>query len=272
MGLIEKISVLWLSFMAVSGLTQQPPAAVQDIIQRSSQATHADWEKAPGFDFCESDRTGKEVKTYQVRMVAGSPYNRLIAVNGKNLSAEDQEKEAKKLDDILRQRQRETVEEHDRRVARYEKERQNDQLMLEELTVAMQFTWKGTETIDGHETYVLDANPKPGYVPKSMETSVLKGMRGTLWIDQASYRWVKVHAEVIRPVMIGGFVARVELGTRFELKEMPVNAEGIWLPYHFSMQSRARILLLFPKSSQADETYFHYQPSGLLSPESCEQP
>jgi hypothetical protein len=77
---VKKISILWLSFMSASGLSQQPPPAVQDIIQRSSQVTHADWERAPSFDFCESDRTGKEVRTYQVRMIAGSPYNRLIAV------------------------------------------------------------------------------------------------------------------------------------------------------------------------------------------------
>jgi hypothetical protein len=271
-GLVEKISAVWLSFMAFSGFSQQSPPPVQDIIQRSSQVTHADWEKAPSFDFCESDRTAKDVRTYQVRMVAGSPYNRLIAVDGKNLSAEDQEKEAKKLEDTLRERQRETVEEHARRVARYERDRQHDQLMLQELTVAMQFRFQGTETIDGHETYVLDAIPRPDYVPKSLETSVLTGMHGRLWIDRASYRWVKVQAEVMRPVTIGRFVARVEPGTRFELKETPVDAAEIWLPAHFSMQSRAKFLLLFPKSSQKDETYFHHQATGLLSPESCQQP
>ncbi|HEU4636030.1 MAG TPA: hypothetical protein VFS41_07625, partial [Edaphobacter sp.] len=183
---VKRIAVLWLSFIPALSLGQQPTLPVQDIIQRSSQATHADWERAPSFDFCESDRIGKELKTYQVQMIAGSRYNRLIAINGKNLSTEDQEKETKRLDAAVRQRQRETVEERHRRVARYEEERRNDQRMLEELTVAMQFTWAGTETIDGHETYVLDANPKPGYVPKSVETSVLKGMRGKLWIDQAS--------------------------------------------------------------------------------------
>jgi len=270
--LVKKISILWLSFLAAPRLSQPSPFTVQDIIQRSSQVTHADWEKAPSFDFCESDRIGKDVKTYQVQMIAGSPYNRLIAINGKSLSAEDQEEEAKKLEATVRQRQRETAEERHRRVARYEKERQNDRLMLEELTVAMQFTWKGMERVDGYETYVLDANPKPGYVPKSVQTSVLKGMRGRLWIDQTSFRWVQVEAEVIRPVMIGGFVARVDAGTRFKLKELPIDNAGTWLPSRFSMQSRTKIFLLFPKSSQADETYFNYQASGLLSPESCQEP
>ncbi|HEU4635151.1 MAG TPA: hypothetical protein VFS41_03175, partial [Edaphobacter sp.] len=82
----------------------------------------------------------------------------------------------------------------------------------------------------------------------------------------------QVEAEVIRPVRIKGFVARVDPGTRFKLKQMPIDTSDTWLPSHFSMQSRARILLLFPKSSQADETYFHYEGNGLLSPESCQWP
>ena len=136
----------------------------------------------------------------------------------------------------------------------------------------MQFTLHGTETVDGHETYVLDALPKAGFSPKTREAAVLMGMRGRLWIDQQSFRWVKVEAEVIHPVMIGGFAARVERGTRFEMEEMPVGATGTWLPSHYAMQAHARILLLFPKSEQHDETYFHYKPAGLLSPESCKQP
>ena len=91
---VNKISILWLSLVAVFGRSQQPPLAVQDIIGRSSQATHGDLEKAPGFDFCMLDRSGTDERTYLVRMIAGSPYNRLVAINGKTLSTEDEQKEA----------------------------------------------------------------------------------------------------------------------------------------------------------------------------------
>jgi hypothetical protein len=91
-----------------------------------------------------------------------------------------------------------------------------------------------------------------------MEAQVLTGMRGQLWIDQKTFQWVKVVAEVVHPVSIGGFLARVEPGTRFELEEAPVG-DGIWLPSHFSEKSDAKVLHVFNHASQDDETYFDYQ-------------
>jgi hypothetical protein len=269
----EILTIFSWSFLVVHDMGRQGHPPTLEIVQKSTQAIHDDWRRAPSFDFCELDRDEKGARLYQVLMISGSPYNRLVGLNGSKLSTEMQEREAKKLADVMQQRQKETPEEHQRRVAKYEKERRGDQLLLEELTEAMEFTLIGSETVDSHETYVLDAAPKPGYVPKNIMTRVLSGMRGRLWVDQASFRWVKVTAEVVHPVMIEGFVARVEPGTQFELEEMPVaDQAGTWLPRHFMMQSRAKILLLFSQSSRQDETYSEYKPNGTLSPEECLQP
>jgi hypothetical protein len=269
---VKHIAFSLLPWIASSYLAEQPAPAVEDIIRQSVQAIHEDWAKAPGFDFCEIDQNGKSSRTYQVLMISGSPYSRLVAVNGNALSPEIQEEEAERLTAIKQQRGQETPEAHRRRVAQYERERRRDQQLLEELTNAMEFTLVGSETVDSYKTYVLDATPRRGYAPKSVITAVLTGMRGKLWVDQASFRWVKVKAEVVHPVTIEGFLARVEPGTEFELLEMPVDdRSGLWLASHFAMQARARILWLFPKSSMQDETYFHYKPNGTLSPEECQQ-
>jgi hypothetical protein len=103
-----------------------------------------------------------------------------------------------------------------------------------------------------------------------METKVLTGLKGKLWIDESSFRWVKVQAEAVKPVSIVGFLARVEPGTQFELQERPVNAE-IWLPCLFRMQARAKILFLVDKSSETNESYFNYEPNGKLSIDSCKK-
>jgi hypothetical protein len=115
---------------------------------------------------------------------------------------------------------------------------------------------------------VFEATPRPGYVPKSMQMQVLPGMKGKLWVDQTSFRWVKVQAEVVKPVSIAGFLARVEPGTRFELQERPINP-GIWLAHLFTMHSGAKILFLISKSSEANETHFKYKPNGTLSIDTC---
>jgi hypothetical protein len=47
------------------------------------------------------------------------------------------------------------------------------------------------------------------------------------------------------------------LTVSFELEKMPL-ADNIWLPKHFAMKSRAKILFLFTRKSQADEVYYGY--------------
>jgi hypothetical protein len=256
-----------MSLITASVSGQAPSPSVQEIVDQSASATYRDWEKAPGFDFCELDRDSHGTKTYQVLMIDGSSYNRLVAVNGKPLSPEMQERETEKV----QERQSETAEEERKGAVQYEKERRRDQRMLEEFTGAMDYTLSGTDTVDGHSVYVVDATPRSGYVPKNMESKAFSAMHGTLWIDQTSFRWVKAQAEVIRPVMIVGFIARIEPGTEFEFEEKPINDSDTWLASHFSVRARAKLLLVFPKSSQQNETYFHYAPSGFLPLEACTQ-
>jgi len=47
------------------------------------------------------------------------------------------------------------------------------------------------------------------------------GMTGHLWIDQRDSQWVRVEAEVVRPVSFFGFFAKVGKGTRFLLEQEP---------------------------------------------------
>jgi hypothetical protein len=93
----------------------------------------------------------------------------------------------------------------------------------------------------------------------SRETKVLKGMRGRLWIDEASGQWVKVQAQVIQPVSLFGFFAKVHPGTRFLLEQEPV-AHHLWLPKHFVTHVSASALGFFNEDSTDDETYSKYEP------------
>jgi hypothetical protein len=62
---------------------------------------------------------------------------------------------------------------------------------------AFQFQLAGDAEVDGHACWVLDATPKPGYRPSTREGRILEGMKGRLWVNQRTYQWVKVHAEVV---------------------------------------------------------------------------
>ncbi len=194
-------------------------------------------------------------------MIEGTPYQRLIAVNGKPLSAAQNAEEEKKQQQAAAQRHSESADDRQKRIDKYEKDRRRDNLMMQQLTEAFDFTLMGQHRVRGFNVWVLKATPRAGYKPPNMETQVLPGMQGELWIDQKSYQWVRVTAQVIHPVSIEGFLAEVEPGTQFELENSPVG-NGIWQTTHFAMKSSAKILHMVHRESSEDDTYFDYQRIG----------
>jgi hypothetical protein len=197
------------------------------------------------------------VNAYRVNMIEGSPYQELTAVNGVPVPPNQRAEEDRKLKKTISDRHQESAEQKQKRVADFDKQRSRDRLMLEQLTQAFDFKLQGMQKLNGFNVYVLDATPRAGYHPPNLETQALTGMQGRLWIDQKTYQWVKVEARVVRPVSIEGFLAKVEPGTRFELEKKPV-ADGVWLPTHFAMESRARILNVIHHHREEDDTFFDY--------------
>jgi hypothetical protein len=237
---------------------------VTAIIQKSVAANDRDWDADPEFDYNETDRDGNGTKTYQVTTQYGTPYERLVAINGKELSGSQKQQEQRKFDKAMAQRRAESPREKAARIAKFKAERRRDHAMLAQLTKAFDFTPQGEQQLGKFRVYVLKATPRPGYRPPDRDSRVLTGMEGTLWIDKNTYQWVKVEAHVMHPVSIAGFVAKVEPGTRFELEKAPVEGD-IWLSKHFTMTASAKVMYLVSHHSQEDDTYFNYhrrQPQG----------
>ncbi len=241
---------------APSALADQPD--VQTIINKSVEANREDFKAAPDFNYRETDKTGTGSKTYQVTMIEGTPYERLIAVNGVPLPPNQEREEMQKQQHVAAQRRSESPEQRQQRIAKWQRERTRDNAMMTELTKAFDFKLIGEHKIRGFSVWVLRATPRPGYNPPNLDARVLTGMQGELWIDQKTYQWVKVTAQVIHPVSIEGFLAQVEPGTRFELEKSPV-AGGTWQITHFSVRSHAKVLYLFSRTGSQESTYFDFE-------------
>ena len=253
------LGVLAAGFLSfASAATQQDVAT---IIQKSSEANDRDWAAVPQFDNDERDRDKDGDKTYAVTMLYGSPYERLIAVNGHPLPSARQKQEQEKYDKAVADRQHESPEQRSQRIAKYEAERKRDHTLIEQMTAAFDFRIVGKKVLNGYKVYVLKATPRKGYKPPDRDSEVLTGMEGTLWIDQQSFQWVKVEAHVTHPVRIEGFLAQVEPGTMFEVEKRPV-AGNIWMATHFSMKSNAKVMLLIPHRGEEEDSYFHYHRAG----------
>jgi len=256
-------------FGGVSLFAAQPSGApegvdVQSIIRKSVEVTQQDWKAAPNYAFVERDVESKKdrdktVKTYEVLMIEGSPYNKAIAIDDRPLSKEQMQAEDQKLQAEIDKRKHESRRDRARRIAKYQKERQQDNAMMREMADAFNYKLVGETKMDGRDVYIFDATPKPGWQPSNREAKVLLGMKGRMWVDKETCQWVKVEAQVIRPVNFFGFIAKVAPGTRFELEQEPV-AANVWMPKHFAMKVNASALGFLNEDSTDDETYRDYRP------------
>lgn len=241
----------------------RPDAAT--IVRQSVEANIRNYAALPKFNYYKVEQ-GKDgiSRTYEEIMLSGSRYSRLVAINGEPLPPDRQMDEQRKLEQATQKRASESPADRAKRVSVYERERQRDQFLLNEMANAFEFTLAGERTLGSLDVYVLKARPRRGYRAPNNRARVLTGMQGTLWIEKSSSQWVRVEAEVIRPVSIEGFLARVLPGTRFELDQAP-GSENLWAPTHFSMMARARILFVFSKADSQDETYYGYYPASAAS-------
>lgn len=87
-------------------------------------------------------------------MILGSPYNKLISVDGKSLSATQAAQENQKMTAEVRRREHESAQVREKRIAAYRRERVQDHALLMEMTKGFEFALTGTETINGRRCYV----------------------------------------------------------------------------------------------------------------------
>lgn len=259
-----------LSF-AVTGNAEEPCPPVAQIVRRSLVVNNSDWQAQPEYGFREQDLKSKiegggqahleESKTYEVSMVEGSPYNRLIAINNEPLSKTQEEAEQAKLEHETQLRQRQSASDKKARISKYQNERKEEHLLMQQMTEAFTFTLAGKQRVEGVDCYVLDATPNPTYRPPVEKARVLTGMKGRLWIDATHYHWARVQAEVISPVEFGLFIAKVKPGTRFELEQAPVG--NVWLPKFFAESVNATVLGFYGMRTKQEEHYSDYHEQTL---------
>ena len=256
-----KTPVLLCLLIAVSLPAFAAEPTVQEIIDRSLKASEADWKAFPGYSHMERNKIvkddSKKDETYEVLMIDGSSYKRLIAVDGKRLPPAAQEREVEKLRQVIERRANESAGERRDRIEEYQKKRRRMLDMMREMTKGLNFKLVGGDRVAGYDTYVLDATPRPGYRPPNREAKVLTGMRGRLWIDKQDYHWVKADAEVIKPVRFVWFLAKVLPGTHLVFEQAPV-ADGVWEPRQFRLDVKASFLWM-NKSFFEDDTYWDYR-------------
>jgi len=256
---------LALVFFAAAA-AQQPEA--RDIMRRSVDANDQNWKIARNYTFLERseerqlDSAGrvksKQVKTYDVTLLEGSPYRRLVERDDHPLASEEQQKEKEKLERSIAERSRETPAARERRIAEYEKRRERERELMREVADAFDFRVAASDHVDGREVWVIEATPRPGYQPRNWNMKFLPHVRGKLWIDKLSLQWAKLEAEVIDPVSWGLFLLRLERGARIGFEQTRVNDE-VWLPKRVVVSASARIGFIKKLRIEQDVAYKNFR-------------
>ncbi|HKD02563.1 MAG TPA: hypothetical protein VKB77_09055 [Terriglobales bacterium] len=199
-----------------------------------------------------------ESKTKEIMVLYGEPVERLIAKDDKPLSPTDTAKEDERIQKIVDKRRDESESERGKRLAKEQKEREDDRRFVREVTDAYNFRLAGVENLNGRAAWVIDAEPRPGFQPHSKEAKILPKFRFRAWIDQADSEWVKLTADCIDTVSIGLVLARIHKGSHIEIDQTRVNEE-VWLPKHVAVKLDARLALLANINVEEEVTYRDYK-------------
>jgi len=216
-------------------------------------------ERAEARTFDGAGRTTKtEVETHDVTLVDGSPYRRLLSRDDKPLPAKDEQKERDKLNKIADERRKETPAQREKRLADYEKRRQQERAMVREVADAFDFRLAGEDHLEGREQYVIEGTPHPGYKPRNRRATFFTKVKGKMWIDKRDYHWAKVEAEVIDTISIGAFLFRLAKGSHLEAEQTRVNDE-VWLPKRLEAGGSARVALVKKFRGNLQVTFSDYK-------------
>lgn len=199
-----------------------------------------------------------EVKTYEVMEIYGEQVRRQIEKDDKPLSGKEAAKEEENIQKVIDKRKNESENDRKKREEKEEKDREEGRQFVHEIADAYNFKLVGTEPVGGREAWVIDGEPRPGFVPQGKGAKFLSKFRGRVWIDKSDLQLAKMDIEAIDTVAVGLFLARVHKGSRILFEQTRVNDE-VWLPLHVAVKIDVRLALLKEIREAEEQTFRDYK-------------
>jgi hypothetical protein len=255
-------------FFAIASAALAAPPDPADVVRKSIELDQANWMRMKDYTWIARETTrhldsdghlkSTEGEAWETTILFGEPYRKMLERNGKPLSADEQRREQKKIDELTAKLDRETPAERDRRLAEYMRQREKDREFFREIPDAFDFTLEGAETIDGRDTWVIAARPKPGYRARHSDAKAFARIEGRIWIDQREFQWVRIEARTLGTISAGWFLARLNPGATLRFEQTRINDE-IWLPSREVLSGSGRLALLKKLSERQEITWSNYR-------------
>ena len=245
-----------------------PQEQIRELLRRVAEKDLENEERLRDYTYLQREEEHKldgggkvkkiESRTSEVLVVYGEHIERLVAKDDKPLSAEETKKEDERIQKITDKRKNESESDRRKRVEKEEKKREDGRTFVLEIADAYNFRLAGSELLDGRDTWILDAEPRPAYQPKYREAKMLPKLHGRIWIDKAEMQWTKVDVTTTDTISFGLFLARIHKGTRIAVEATRVNEE-VWLPKHMSLHVDVRVALLKNFNEDIEQTFRDYK-------------
>ncbi|HEX3819199.1 MAG TPA: hypothetical protein VHW45_02645 [Candidatus Sulfotelmatobacter sp.] len=199
-----------------------------------------------------------ETTTYEILEIYGEQVQRVTEKDDKPLDAKEAAKEEEKIQKIIDKRKNESDEDRRKRDQKEEKDREEGRKFVTEVADAYNFKLVGTEQIGGRDAWVIDGEPRPGFVPRMKEGKYLSKFHGRVWIDKSDLQLSKMDLECLDTITWGGFLARFHKGSRFMLEQTRVNDE-VWLPRQLTAKIDVRLALVKNYDVNMEQAFHDYR-------------
>ena len=253
-----------LSLIALHAAAQDHAPDPLEIVRRSVERDWTDYERRKNYTYQERTesreyaRDGKlahsRSETNEIMVLGGRPYERLTARDDRPLPAREARRQQRMVDEELTKRQHESPADR----ARYEKERSDDRAYIREIPDAFNFRLIEVGTVSNQPAWVIEAQPKPGYRPVHSQAKNFAKVRAKIWIEQATYHWVRLDAEALDTISADFGLVRVSPGGTLHFEQTRVNGE-IWLPSSILVRFEARLAFIKKLRGEFDIRYSNYQ-------------
>ena len=180
---------------------------------------------------------------------------RLVAIDGKPLSADANQAELQRLDDLkahpeMQQRRKRSEQKDQDRVDR----------LMGMLPDAFIYRMEGLEPCAAGRCYRLSFAPNAKWQPPDMESEFFRGVEGEVWISQSAERLTRLEARFVADVSIGlGIVGKLYKGGTVALEQTDLGGND-WELTRMTVHVTGKVFLVKSMSYQMTQEASHFSP------------
>ncbi len=237
------ITVVALTFAISSaradGQTESPHQLIKDVVFNEL----ADHQHHGYFEYLDIKRIGQETIVKAEVETGTGRIHRVLAEDGKPLSAEQQAEESKRLEALLHD-----SSQQQKLLRDYQGDEDRIARIVGLLPDGFVYQYDGVEGDDIRLKY----EPNPDFKPPTYEARVFHGMAGTVWIDAREKRLRRIEGQLVSNVDFGyGLLGRLDKGGTFNMERVEV-VPGNWKTQVLDVHISGHVVLL--KSIGEDQT------------------